>query len=162
MKRPEASFYIKLVSPIILFQSLFSSAYNAFIGLDKTEQSAIIKIIMSIIKTFLVPVLIILGLGITGAILGHMLSYIVAGFIGFLLIFTNSYKFNLSNKNSDFIEDIKSMIHYGFPLYISSLLSTIVSQYLLILLAIFTSNFEIGNFNAAVKLTTLITIPILV
>ena len=66
------------------------------------------------------------------------------------------------SKIEKFIEDIKSMIHYGFPLYISSLLSTIVSQYLLILLAIFTSNFEIGNFNAAVNLTTLITIPILV
>ena len=164
LNRPELGFYVKLASIIILFQGLFTLIYSGFIGLDKAHTSSFIKILMSIIKVSFSLLLIIIGLGIIGAILGHVLGYTTAGIIGILLFFisyrnlkNNSY--NTVDKNDySFTNDIKLMINYGIPLYFSSLLGLIAGQYQLILLAFYTSNTEIGNFNAAVNLSSIISI----
>ncbi len=50
------------------------------------------------------------------------------------------------------------LIGYGFPLYLSGLMGGLTMQYRNILLAIFTSNYEIGNFQAALNFNVLITI----
>ncbi len=165
LNRPEMGFYVKLASFIILFQSLFGSAYHALVGLGRADRSALLKGFMSVAKTLSAPVLVVLGFGVGGAILGHVLGYAVAGGAGLFLLF-RSLRFFESKSGSEksgghFIRDLKLMIGYGSPLYFSSLLSMLMAQFQLILLAYFVSNTEIGNFNAAVNLTTLLTVLIL-
>jgi len=55
LNRPEIGFYVKLASISILFQTLYSLVYYAFIGLDRAERSSLIKALMSIVKASTAP-----------------------------------------------------------------------------------------------------------
>jgi O-antigen/teichoic acid export membrane protein len=50
LNRPEMGLYVGLSSFVILFQSVFSSAYSSFVGLGGMGRSAMLKGLMSIAK----------------------------------------------------------------------------------------------------------------
>jgi O-antigen/teichoic acid export membrane protein len=164
LNRPEVSFYIKLSSSLILFQALFNLLYSMSVGLDSYNIGSATKICMSLVKSFLAPLLVFIGLGVAGAVLGHVLGFAVAAIAGALAIYLGPYK-NLRRLLRDcgeyengFIENLKLMISYGIPLYLSFLILLLVDQYRLILLAHIASDFEIGNFQAAGNFATLLVV----
>ncbi|MEM1660912.1 MAG: oligosaccharide flippase family protein [Candidatus Bathyarchaeia archaeon] len=164
LNRPEIGFYIKISSFLIITQSFFTLLYNVFIGLGISERGAAIKILMSIIKSTLAPTLIIIGLGIVGAITAHVLSYAAASLSGVVILYLDQYRKlkALANKDelpsSSFAPNLRLMISYGLPLYISSLLLILMDQYRLLLLAHNVSDLEIGNFQAAGNFVALLTV----
>ncbi|MEM0471729.1 MAG: flippase [Sulfolobales archaeon] len=157
VNRPELGFYIRLASPLILFQSLLATVSSAFIGLDRMENNALLMNLQSIMKTFLAPLLILLGFSVLGAITGHVLSYAVASIAG-IFILLKLYKSLDSLSSLSFSDNLRAMLRYGLPLYFSALLMLLSSQYRVIILSYFTSNTEIGNFQAATTLSTIIVI----
>lgn len=165
LNRPETSFYIKISSFLIIFQAFFNIIYSIFVGLERYDMGAASKIFMSIVKSSSAPLLVIMGLGVAGAVLGHVLAFAVTAIAGILMLYLRLYKGMKSVLEEDgelyrgrFIEDLKVMIGYGLPLYISSLILLIVDQYRLILLAHNVSDFEIGNFQAAGNFATLLVV----
>ncbi|MEM1560870.1 MAG: oligosaccharide flippase family protein, partial [Ignisphaera sp.] len=164
LNRPEIGFYIKISSFLIITQSFFTLLYNVFIGLGISERGAAIKILMSIVKSTLAPTLIIIGLGIAGALTAHVLSYAVASLSGVVILYLDRYRKlkalvkKNENPSSSFAQNLRLMISYGLPLYISSLLLIFMDQYRLLLLAHNVSDLEIGNFQAAGSFITLITV----
>ena len=105
------------------------------------------------------PLLVILGFSVVGALAGHITSYGIASLAGSLILL--KYYKSLGNPPSGgFSSSLKAMLGYGFPLYISSLLGLFIGQYQTILLAFFANNAEIGNFNVAMTLTSLINVLI--
>jgi len=164
LNRPEIGFYIKLSSFLILFQALFNLFYSMSVGLDSYSIGSATKIFMSLVKSFLAPLLVFIGLGVAGAVLGHVLGFIVAAIAGALAIYLGPYKDlrrhlqDCGEYENGFIENLKLMIGYGMPLYLSSLILLLVDQYRLILLAHRVSDFEIGNFQAAGNFATLLAI----
>jgi len=159
LNRPEMGFLVKLASSLILFQAIYSTLSSVFIGLDKMQGSALIMNTQSIAKTTLSPLLVVLGFSVVGALMGHVASYIIAGLVGSLL-FSQYYKRLGKASNNSFSGNLKAMISYGFPLYLSALLGLILSQYQTLILAFFTSNVEIGNFIIATNLSSMITVLI--
>jgi len=166
LNRSEMGFYVRLASILVLSQTLFSLIYNAFIGLDRAERSALINALMSIVKASTSPVLIILGLGIAGAVMGHILGYIVAAVTGAFLLYLGPYRSikssakELKEDGYGFLGNLRHMIGYSFPIYLSSILLLVASQYQLIVLAYYASNLEIGSFQAAVNLSTLLVVMV--
>lgn len=61
---------------------------------------------------------------------------------------------------NSFIGNLRLMLGYGIPLYLSSMLLLVGSQLQNILLAYFVSTAQIGNFRAAVNLTSLLTVVV--
>jgi O-antigen/teichoic acid export membrane protein len=59
---------------------------------------------------------------------------------------------------SGFTHNIKTLMNYGVPLYISALLTGFIIPYENLILAIFTSDADVGNFKAATNFVTLITL----
>jgi O-antigen/teichoic acid export membrane protein len=57
-----------------------------------------------------------------------------------------------------FIEDLKILTSYGLPLYVSVLLTGFVLPYQNLILALFTSDADVGYFKAAANFVTLITV----
>ncbi|MGQ9468429.1 MAG: hypothetical protein ACUVTD_01165 [Nitrososphaerales archaeon] len=51
LNRPKMGFLVKIASFLILFQTVFTALNSSFIGLDKTEGSALIMNAQAIIKT---------------------------------------------------------------------------------------------------------------
>jgi O-antigen/teichoic acid export membrane protein len=159
LNRPEMGFLIRLASLLVLFQTVFTTLNSVFIGLDKMEGNALTMNIQAIAKTILSPLLVVLGFSVTGALAGHIVSYIIASLAGSLILFKLYRGLGKPSKNS-LSNSLKIMTGYGFPLYLSALLTLILGQYKTIILAFFTSNIEIGNFTIAITLSNLITVLI--
>jgi len=154
--RPEAGFYIKAASLLILFQTLFNTLSSIFTGLDNMENNAVMMIIRALTKILLSPLLIILGFGVLGALLGHVSCYIVAVMAGIaILILKLPWKGDDHEVGSVIL---KSMLKYGSLLYISGLLGLFMFQYQTIIMAFLTSNAEIGNFQVATLFSTAISL----
>ncbi|MEM3550705.1 MAG: oligosaccharide flippase family protein [Candidatus Bathyarchaeia archaeon] len=168
LQRPELAYYIRVASVLVLFQTLFTLTYNLFIGLDSAEEASLTKAIMSIIKASSVPILIIFGFGVMGVFLSHILGYVASSLLGLFLLFSGHYrklklmlKPNRGKENFNLARHLRTMIRYGLPLYISSLLAMLLNQYQLILLASYASNIEIGSFKAATNISSILTILII-
>jgi len=159
LNRPGMGFLIKLTSLLTLFQTLFTTLNSSFIGLDKMEGNALIMNVQAIVKSALSPMLVILGFSLVGALIGHVTSYMVAGLAGSLILLKH-YRSLGKPSSGNFSSSLKVMLSYGFPLYVSTLLGLFLGQYQNIILAFFASNAEIGNFNIAIALSSLINVLI--
>jgi len=82
----EVSPYIRIASSLVLFQTLWMTIYSAFIGLDRTEASSITKMLMAIVKALAASILILLGLGVAGAVIGHIAGYAAASLTGAVIL----------------------------------------------------------------------------
>jgi O-antigen/teichoic acid export membrane protein len=157
--RPEITSLIQIASITILAGGLINAATAAFTGIEKMHLNSIMLICQSTIKTVIMITLVILGLGTSGAVLGYTVAMIIAGLIGVALVWTQ-YK-NLPKLNNVKLEIkayTKSMLTYGTPLSLSTIISGFQSQYWAFLLPIFyvTNNSAIGNYGIANTFVVLI------
>lgn len=158
LQRPDLTFYIRIVSISVVFQVISTTATSAFVGFDKTEYNAITQNIQAISKAIISIAFVLVGLSVAGALLGHVASYIVsAGAGGFLLFLVLRQKQSTENNNS-LVGDIKTLMRYGTPLFVSLLLTGFIPLYQNVILAMFTTDADIGNYKAATNFATLITV----
>jgi len=155
LNRPELTPFIQLASLMIVFQAIWDATNNIFIGQDLMQYSASVQILQATLKGVLAPVLVFLGLGISGAIWGYVLALVVAGLTGATLLFTRHVR-SSGRATSLASTELRTMLGYGLPLYAASILSVFLTQYQNIVLAHFASNVEIGNFGATWNFTTFI------
>jgi O-antigen/teichoic acid export membrane protein len=159
LNRPGTGFYVRLLSLSIPFQVLFDAASSAFVGLNRMLTVALVTNIQAVTKVLASIALVLMGLGVTGALIGQVTSTAVAGTVLVLLFSLRQYHPMRSSNNAhlDFRASIMKLAIYGFPLYISGFIGTFVLQYQGIVLAQLSSNLEIGNLKAATNLLTLLT-----
>ena len=165
LQRPDLTLYVRIASISVLFQAIFTTLTSTFVGLDKTEYNALATNVHAISKAIISISLVLLGFGLFGAILGHVASYIIAAITSVLLLTTvlNSLKNSSKEKGFNDSNEIKTLINYGLPLYISAILIGFIPYYQSIVLAIYTSDVDVGNFKAAtnfIALMTVLTVPI--
>ena len=158
MNRPNISLYIQIASITIGFQVIYTTATSAFVGLDKTEYNVLTTNIQATVKTTLSVTLVLLGVSVTGAIIGHVAGSIIAGIIGAGILFFKLLKPSRNSGDDGFIQNLKILTTYGMPLYISVVLTGFLPLYQNLILAYFTSDIYIGNFKAATNFIALITV----
>jgi len=161
LRRPGVGLLIRFTSFYLVAQAIFVTLNSIFIGLDKTENSGLLMNVQAITKTVASPLLIILGMGAIGAILGAGLGFLLASVIGvtvlLLRIFPSLYSRN-HGENVNFFHGLRLMVPYGVPLYLSTLIFSLLTQYQSFILALFVSNTEIGNYTIAMNFSVLITL----
>ncbi len=161
INRPEADLFVKITGIYVVGNLLFLTVNQSFIGLNRMDRSAIISLIQALSKFGVAIGLIILGFGVAGAVIGHSGSYLLGGIVGLLLLYILVKGFG--NK-MDAVDDpsymglLDEMIRYGFPVYLSGIIMNFLGVYRNYLLSIFASNVEIGNFVAAMNMTSSIMI----
>jgi O-antigen/teichoic acid export membrane protein len=153
LNRPQLAPFIQLASLMIVFQAIYDATNNIFIGQDLMHYSASVQIMQATLKGTLAPVLVFVGLGITGAIWGYVLALAAAGLTGATLLFTKRARSSGSPTNLVSME-LRTLLGYGLPLYAAAILSVFLTQYQNIVLAHFASNVEIGNFSATWTFTS--------
>jgi O-antigen/teichoic acid export membrane protein len=159
LNRPELAPFLQLTSLMIIFQAIFDATNNSFIGQDLMQYSASTQIMQALLKGTLGPAFVLIGLGITGAILGYVLALVVAGLTGAIILFTRHAR--SSRQTSDSVSmELRELLGYSLPLYLASILAVFLTQYQNIVLAHFASNVEIGNFGATWNFTTFMMILI--
>lgn len=152
----ELKLLIQVGSINLLTQSLISTSKSIFIGFEKMKYVSIIEIIQSITRSILAPLLVYLGLGPLGGVIGQTTSLIIAGLVGVIFIF-------LLMKNNvepipliSYFRTSRMLLVYGFPLFLSIVVSGIQSQFNNVLMAAHIDTYIIGNYRAAVIFSVII------
>ncbi len=159
LHRPTIVPLIQVASFYVLAGALINSATATFTGLEKMHLYSIMIIIQSIVKTGLIIGLVLLGFGTLGAIWGFTASALIAGLTGVLLIWT---VIRLLPKSTDvrtkLVSTIKSMLDYGVPVSIGTILTAFLSAFYTYLLGLYVSNNAlVGDYGLAVTFSVLIT-----
>jgi len=153
LNRPELAPFLRIASFMIVFQALVDATNNSFIGQDRMQYSASIQVMQAILKGTLGPLLVLIGLGVAGAVLGYVLALAAAGMTGATILFTRHAR-SSSRATDSASTGLRTLLRYGLPLYVAATLSMFLNQYQSIVLAHFASNLEIGNFGATWNFTS--------
>jgi len=157
-QRPTITPLIQIASFSILAGAFLSSAQAAFTGIERMELNSVTLIVLSVIKTILIPSLVIIGLSAFGATIGYTLSFVTAGLTGLLLmrVMYNSLP-TQENSKLEISANIKTMFKYGLPLSIATILGGLLVQFYNFLLAIYATDILIGNYTVATNFVVLVT-----
>jgi stage V sporulation protein B len=151
--RPDITPLISIASITILSESLLTAAQSNFIGFERMKVSSFIMVCQSIIKSIASPLLVLVGYGAIGAVLGYTVSSVVAGIIGVTMLYFLLFK-NLKKSKShwtDKIKTLKTMLRYGVPLSISTIVESFLIQFYAFLMAFYCSDVMIGNYQIAIN-----------
>ena len=160
---PEQELFIKYLSISIIGQALSTLAQGITIGYERMELRSLISISYSFIKSLISPILVYIGLGTIGAIIGHISPIILSGLLGVAFIIIIYRNQQSETQAITHFEAINMIISYGFPLYLSSLLSGLLPQIYTTLLGVWETNERIGNYSVAINFSVLlsfVTLPI--
>jgi len=163
--RPASAAYIAIFSVSIISGSLLTASQSGFIGFERMELNSFTLICQSMVKTAVGPVLVFLGYSVLGAVIGYNLSFVAAGIIGLATFHFILFKplRRKATRNSNISKTLRTMLRYGVPLSISSILGGILGQFFAFMIVPLTSNTMFGNYATALNfsvLLTFFTIPI--
>lgn len=163
--RPESVSFISTVSITIFAGSMLVAAQSTFVGFERMELNSFTVICQSLTKTIVGPILVFLGYGVIGAVLGYTLSFLASGIIGAVTVYIVLFR-PLKKQRAHRLEisrTLKILLKYGVPLSIASITVGLLTQFYSFLMASFVGDMMIGNYQAAVNfsvLLTFFTIPI--
>jgi O-antigen/teichoic acid export membrane protein len=150
LNRPDIVNLIQISSIIILADALLKTAQSAFIGYEKMHYTSLILITNATLEIVIIPLLLIFGLAAYGAVLGFTVTYLLAGIIAFLLFYKKIYKqLRIQMKKREIVPKLKAMLRYGLPLSASSILDAFLLRFYSFLIAIYTTDALIGNYQVA-------------
>lgn len=163
--RPESAFLIALSSVTILSGAVSSGVLCVFVGFEQMKLNSYLAVISAIVYSLLAPLLVYFGYGATGAIIGFTVSSVVQGVLSTIFIYYFILrKLSPSKINkSEIVSTLKTLLSYGVPLGMGSLLQNLGSPIFAFLMATYVSDAMIGNYKIATNFLVLIgfiTIPI--
>jgi O-antigen/teichoic acid export membrane protein len=161
---------IQIASFTILVNAFLAVAQAAFMGLERMELNSVTLIIQSIVKVVLIISLVILGLGVFGAVVGYTVAFIIAGVTGTLLLWvlqkrliSQSQSLESARINSRKItwieikQNAKTLLKYGVPLSIGTIIAAFQTQFYTLLMGVFATANGVGNYSVASTFVVLIT-----
>jgi len=160
--RPYISELIAVASIYAFGISLFQVATQLLIGLGMLGKSAALTVSQAVVKASSSITLVLVGFGVWGAMVGHSYSFLLVGVAGLFVALRLTHGIRGSAQPGR-TQALKRMMGFGIPLYLGSLVGTLVFQYQNFLLGLFSLDEEIGNFRAAgnfAALPTLIVAPL--
>lgn len=147
---------IQIASFTILTGALLAAAQAAFVGVERMELNSVTLISQSVIKTILILVLVIFGMGPLGAVLGFSIALLVAGLIGVLLMYILYKNLPKPTGKLEIKATVKTMFNYGLPLSIAQIITNFQLQFYSFILPIFVSDALYGNYMIATSFVVLI------
>ena len=148
LHRPSLAPYVGLISVIIAGQALLGAGVAAAIGWNAMGIASLANVTQGVARMVASPLLVVIGLGLGGAVIGYAASYVLAGLAVVSLLFMTRLQIP-SNSLRSFAADVRGMVRFGFPPYIGGILSGLASYYVPLVLAVIASNATIGYYTAA-------------
>jgi stage V sporulation protein B len=159
LNRPDASFYIALMSVSIFASAIISASSSIFIGFEKMKLNSFAQILTALIKTLLGPLLVLLGWSVLGAVIGTIVSLVIGGLTGILLVYFILFRplHNSQKERTHIKRTLKPMLDYGVPLTLSNIVVGVLPQIFAFFMALYASNSIMGNYYAATYFSVLVT-----
>src|ERR1022692_1560782 len=124
--RPGFAGYIQESSLYILGATLLSTVTAAATGWNMMGLASASQVLQSVVKLAVAPSLILAGFGVSGAIDGHVLSFLVAGFGGIAVLYLVKLR-RLPIRPWNLAAELGEMIRFGFPAFAGLLISGLAS-----------------------------------
>jgi O-antigen/teichoic acid export membrane protein len=158
LRQPTIAPLIEIASLSILMTAFVTVATSAFTGFERMELTSITTICNSVVRTILVPLLVIFGFGIFGAVTGNTVAVLASGVIAMLLLWTLQKNLPKNGRKLEIRATITTLLKYGLPLAVSSIMGGILGQFTTFLLAIHYSGTPavVGNYSIATSFAVLI------
>ena len=157
LRRPGAGGFVRTTSLLILSQSLHSTVVSALAGLERMDLRAAVNVLQAVVKGVSSPLLVYMGLGVSGAVIGYVLSYMVAAFVGVLFTFSSSPNVEgLDEVPTALWGSLGLMIGFGLPLFLGGLVAGFSIRLRGFLLSWFLSDEAIGNYGVASQFISLV------
>jgi O-antigen/teichoic acid export membrane protein len=157
---------IEVASLIILINSFWTIAQAAFTGFERMELNNVSLIVQAVVKVVLVSSLVILGFGVFGAVLGYVVSFLVAGVAGTLLLwfFCRSFRdppsrsLGLLREASTSVGAVglAGLVRYGLPLSVAAIIGSFQTQFYTVLMGVYATADAVGNYAIASTFVVLI------
>jgi len=162
--QPELTLLIEVASVTILAQSVLLTSRSIFIGFERMEFHSLTMIIRAALKTMMAPLLVFLGFGAFGAVLGNAAPFAVTGLVGIVIVGAVFFKEDTQSGSAlSHLRACRMLLDYGYPLFLSVLLSGVLLRFYDFLMAVYVDASMVGNYQAALNFSVLIaflTMPI--
>jgi len=156
LARPELGQLVRLASLAIFFEAIFWLAFYALQGLESPGMGGVVKLVQVIVKVVLAVLLILYGLGIVGALAGYIAGFVVSAVVGAVILAQRARSLSVDGNVPISWRYARLILGFGTPLYAVTVATGLVPQFRLIVLSLFVPDTEIGNFIAALNVTTLL------
>jgi O-antigen/teichoic acid export membrane protein len=148
LARPYLAFMIKVLSLYTFSYILLDALGQVLLGLDEYGKAMLIGIVRNVLRVSIAVVLILLGLGVYGAVLSFSVAYTSILPLATFFVMRRARLFTFDRKV------FKEILIYSIPLYIPVLLGVPAGQLINMLLTWYVSDEEIGNYRIAQNLLT--------
>lgn len=152
LRRPGMANLVQLSSIIIVSQAILQCAFSGLTGWNSMRLASASNALQGVLKAGLSVGLVLLGFGVSGAITGNVLSYLLAGLVFMLALYVAKLGGSRSSV-SDFLRDVKLMIGYAMPAFAGIFVSGLATSYVTIILASIASNAVVGFYQSAYTIT---------
>ena len=148
--RPESAFLISTATVTIFSTAILGTAQSVFIGFEQISLYNVTVICPAIVQSVVAASLVILGYGAAGALTGYALSIVVASILSIVLLYSSVLR-NLPHEvnKASMLQTLKSLLHYGVPLAMATILAGILTQFYSFIMASCVDNAMIGNYRTA-------------
>ncbi len=149
---------IEIASVAILANALVVASQSTFIGFERMGFNSFILICQASLKVFLAVLFIFLGYSTLGAVLGHVVAALITSTFAIIIVYSIFYRKSYGSENGglNLSRTLKTMLIYGLPLSVSTILAGFLTQFYSFLMVIYCSNSMIGNYSMALNFSTLI------
>ncbi|MEM2006718.1 MAG: oligosaccharide flippase family protein [Sulfolobales archaeon] len=155
INRPEYSDLVFISMPYLLSYSLLNVSRASLVGMGRRVKAALLEPIYNFLRVSLS-----IALAITfftkGAVLGIVIASTASSLVGVVLIMRSLSRPKLGFSSKDLLE----ILRFSVPLYVTGLVGSMTQMYTTLTLSRFFTDFEIGNYRAALNLLSVISIAI--
>lgn len=155
INRPEYSNLVLISMPYLLSHSLLNVVRASLVGIGRRVKAALLEPLYNLLR---IPLSIALATTMftTGAVLGIVIASIISSLVGIALLLKSLGRLKLGFRTNDLLE----LLRFSVPLYATSLIGSLTQIYTTLTLSRFFTDFEIGNYRAALNLLSVISIAI--
>jgi O-antigen/teichoic acid export membrane protein len=160
---PEQQLYIRYLSISIIGQAIMTYSFGVTVGYERMGLRSIQRVSYSFLKSIISPILVFIGYGTLGAIIGHTSPILLSGLLGLVFIWLIYRQQSDAEPDITHVEAARMILSYGFPLYLTVLLSGSLPHLYTTLLGMWVPNESIGNYSVTLNFSVLmsfVTIPI--
>ena len=159
LQKPETGELVKVSCIFVLGSQLYTTSWSIFRGFEEMKYNALTQILSSILEVSLKLLLILLGFKALGAVIGFSFGRLVAGTAGLTIILLALYRpirKNNPNISLSLSDAIKTILKYGLPLAIVTIISGFGLQLYRFLMARYSPTVAIANYGVAANFTVLV------
>ncbi len=145
---------LQIASAVVFLSVIMNTTFGALVGVDKVKEAAVADILYSTFQLIASVPLVLLGYGITGAMVGYAFGFLIGIGLGiFYLVSKIGYRITKPLKKTT-----SELFRFSVPIAVSNIAAFGATNFAVLILGVYASAVVVGNYSAAFRLGSIFTI----